>query len=125
MANARVLIVDDSPTIRNIIKIYLMTLKLEIHEADSGTRALELCRLTPPNLVISDVNMPGMTGVELVTALRAGEGGPTDVPILLLTSETEAGLEERALRAGATEFIRKPVAAKPLIDAVRKHLKLP
>ncbi|HSP81253.1 MAG TPA: response regulator, partial [Myxococcaceae bacterium] len=58
--SANILLVDDSPTVRNILKIYLMNLKMGFVEAEDATRALQLLRLVPVKLVIADINMPGM-----------------------------------------------------------------
>ena len=69
-----VLLVDDSPTVRNIVKIYLMNLKVSTVEADDATRALQILRLVPVSLVIADINMPGM---DRSSSIAAGCSRPT------------------------------------------------
>lgn len=119
---ARVLLVDDSISIRNILKVYLMALKVEFIEAESGERALQLARLMSPNLIIADVNMPGMDGITLLQMLRMESSALGKVPVLLLTGERDADLESRGLEAGANAFIRKPVAPEKLLAVVKQHL---
>lgn len=119
---ARVLLVDDSATIRNIIKIYLMQMKLEFVEAESGERALQIARLTTPNLIIADVNMPGMDGVQMLQSLRQQSGPVGRIPVVLLTGEKDPEIETRGRDAGANAFIRKPVTADALLKVVREYV---
>lgn len=118
----RVLLVDDSATIRNIIKIYLMQMKLEFVEADSGEKALQVAKQTPPNLIIADVNMPGMGGVQMLQTLRQLAGPIGRVPVVLLTGEKDPEVETKGRDAGANAFIRKPVTADALLKVVREYV---
>ena len=107
----RIMIVDDSRAMRMIVA---RTLKQaghrgELVEAADGADALEAIRAEPPDLVLSDWNMPGMTGIELLAALRA-EG--LDVPFGFVTSETTAEMRDRAIRCGASFLVAKPFAAQ-------------
>jgi two-component system chemotaxis response regulator CheY len=120
-----VLLVDDSDTIRHIIKLYLAKLKLELLEADRADAGLRLLSERPVDLVIADFNMPGMNGLEFVRRVR-GNARPEvgRVPILLCTGGKAPELERRALEAGASEFVRKPVSSATLTAVVRRHLGL-
>jgi two-component system chemotaxis response regulator CheY len=119
-----ILIIDDSPTIRNIIKVYLMGSQFEFVEADGGERALQLARLMPIHLVIADINMPGMDGLTFVRNLRNDERAEVrSLPVILLTGEKSEQLRTQGLKAGANEFIRKPVSSAGLIEAVNRLLK--
>jgi two-component system chemotaxis response regulator CheY len=118
-----VLLVDDSPTVRNIVKIYLMNLKVSTVEADDATRALQILRLVPVSLVIADINMPGMDGITFVKEVRASQMPQVrSVPILLLTAEKNADLRQKGTEAGANAFIQKPVSHHELTETVRQFL---
>ncbi|WNG32941.1 response regulator [Archangium violaceum] len=122
-----VLLVEDSNTIRHILKIYLMKLKLDFLDADRAERGLELLQTHPVHLVIADVNMPGgMDGLEFVRRVRASAREPMrQLPIVLLTGGKAPDLEARGLQAGASEFVRKPVSIDALASVVRRQLGLP
>ena len=118
-----VLLVDDSPTVRNIVKIYLMNLKVSTVEADDAARALQILRLVPVSLVIADINMPGMDGITFVKEVRASSMPQVrSVPILLLTAEKSTDLRQRGTEAGANAFIQKPVSHNELTETVRQFL---
>ena len=120
-----ILVVDDSPTVRNIIKIYLMNLRLSILEAEDATRALQLLRLVPVSVVIADINMPGMDGITFVKEIRASkEAGLRGIPVILLTAEKGGDLRQRGAEAGANAFIQKPVSHADLTETVRQFLPL-
>lgn len=118
-----VLIVDDSPSIRSIIKVFLMGPELELVEAASADRALQLLRLMPISLVVADVNMPGTDGLEFVKKVRA-DADPRikNLPVVLLSGEQAADLEARSRAAGANELLRKPVDAAALRASIQRHL---
>lgn len=121
-----ILLVDDSSTVINIIKVYLMGLDYQLHEAENGERALLLSRLVPVNLVIADIRMPKMDGIELTRALR-GDPNPRvrSLPVILLTGEKQGGLEQEALAAGANAFLQKPISRVHLVDAITRFLGKP
>jgi two-component system chemotaxis response regulator CheY len=121
--SANILVVDDSPTVRNIIKIYLMNLKHGILDAEDAERALQLLRLVPVGVVIADINMPGMDGIRFVEEVRASPMPQVrSVPIILLTAEKSADLRQRGAAAGANAFIQKPVSHHELTETVRQFL---
>ncbi len=121
--STNVLLVDDSPTVRNIVKIYLMNLKVSTVEADDAARALQILRLVPVSLVIADINMPGMDGITFVKEVRASTMPQVrSVPILLLTAEKNVDLRQRGTEAGANAFIQKPVSHHELTETVRQFL---
>jgi two-component system chemotaxis response regulator CheY len=104
-----VLVVDDSAMSRNIIKHVLGT-GFEFLEAPNGQRALSIVRLLPVDLVVSDIRMDLMDGIELVTRLRA-EPRPNlrALPVILVTSDTSDEIRDRAKQAGATDVVLKPL----------------
>jgi len=81
--------------------------------ASSGREAIDVCRRGMPDLVIMDVQMPGMSGLQATGAIRAMSGG-TEVPILALTAQAMAGDRERILAAGVDDYLPKPVAPREL-----------
>ncbi len=110
-----VLVVDDSRAMRLIVSRILKQTGFvtSISEAENGQQALEQLRSNPVDVVLSDWNMPEMTGIELLTALR-GEG--VEVPFLFVTSESTAEMRDIATAAGATALIAKPFT-RELIEA--------
>jgi two-component system chemotaxis response regulator CheY len=121
-----ILLVDDSSTVLNIIKVYLMGLDYELHEAENGERALLLARLVPVSLVIADIRMPKMDGIELTRALRSDANARVrGLPVILLTGEKQGGLEQEALAAGANAFLQKPISRVQLVESITRFLSKP
>ena len=91
----------------------LAPLSFDITAASSGRQAIDQCRAEMPDLVIMDVQMPGMSGLQATGAIRALPGG-RDVPILALTAQAMAGDRERILHAGFDDYLAKPVQPREL-----------
>ncbi|WP_437638959.1 response regulator [Sorangium sp. So ce854] len=118
-----ILVVADSPTVRNIIKIYLMNLRLSILEAEDATRALQLLRLVPVSMVIADIELRGTDGITFVKEIRASEAAHLrGIPVILLTAEKGGHLQQRGAEAGANGFLQKPVSHAALTATVRQLL---
>lgn len=109
----RVLLVDDSRLQRRILSASLLREGYEVFEAESGEKALELCREFPPDLVLSDWVMPGMDGLEFCKAFRAMQGEEYGY-FILLTSKSEKAEVVKGLEGGADDFVTKPVNAHEL-----------
>jgi two-component system chemotaxis response regulator CheY len=108
----KILIVDDSKAMRSIVRRHVTQagfLDAEIVEAENGQEALTEIRAAEPDVVLSDWNMPVMTGIELLEALRAEGVG---VPLGFVTSESSPDFKERAFDAGAAFMITKPFTAE-------------
>lgn len=101
------LIIDDSRLVRQVSKRIVEDLGFTCGEAEDGKHAYEVCQEFMPDLIIVDWNMPVMSGLEFVEKLRAMEGG-AHPKVIFCTTEDNLGHIERALRAGATEYIMKP-----------------
>jgi len=114
-----ILVVDDDGPILLLMKNLLREFGFDSATAATGAEALELARERQPNLVLLDKNMPGMTGEEVVRALRAEEGMGA-VPILILSGEPVSPPELQAL--GANGSVLKPFDVQGLIETIRKHL---
>jgi two-component system chemotaxis response regulator CheY len=118
-----VLIVDDSPTIRGIAKIFLKPLSVDVMEAEEGSKALEMVRASVPAVAIVDVNMPGMDGLTFLRELR-GDARPeiARLPVVLLTGDRSEETRRKGHEAGASDFIEKPIKGAELQALVKKFL---
>lgn len=116
----RVLVIDDSATIRNQVGTLLREAGYQVEEAADGVEALEVIRASNGwSLVICDVNMPRMNGLDMVEALKKDETFAR-LPVLMLTSEGQPSLIERARKAGASGWVVKPFQSRLLVAAVAK-----
>lgn len=116
-----ILVVDDSPSMREMIRFTLNSAGYEVHSAEDGIQALEFARENSVNLVVTDVNMPNMNGIKLITELRKLENYKF-TPILTLTTEAGKELKEDGREAGATGWIVKPFDPDSLLKTIRKVL---
>jgi two-component system, chemotaxis family, chemotaxis protein CheY len=117
---ARILAVDDSPAMRQMVSVTLRSAGHEVLEASDGRDALDIARKEPAvDLVITDINMPNMDGITLVKELRrlAHYQG---VPLLVLTTEASAQKKQEGKAAGATGWIVKPFNPERLLATVAR-----
>ncbi|HXT97189.1 MAG TPA: ATP-binding protein [Polyangia bacterium] len=120
---ATVLVVEDNEDNLFTLRQILARRPLEIVTAMSGRQAIEICRRQPPpDLVIMDVQMPGMTGLQATGAIRTLPGG-ADIPIVALTAQAMKGDRERILAAGCDAYLAKPVQPNELISVVDRLLR--
>jgi two-component system chemotaxis response regulator CheY len=120
MHELRTLIVDDSSVMRKIVERALRQAglePLEVHEAGSGIEGLELLRVQPVDLILSDINMPSMDGLEFLRQIRAQELAP-GVPVVMITTESSEEHVKQAIMAGAQGYIRKPFTAEQVKERV-------
>ena len=103
----RILAVDDTITLRKMLRDCLEKAGHEVVEAEDGKRALERMRECKPDIVMTDLNMPVMNGLEFIESAR-GEDMGRSTPMLLLTTETADELKARAKAVGATGWLTKP-----------------
>ncbi len=115
----KVLIVDDTHTLRSLIQIFLLAAGWEFIEARDGAEGLERARALKPDLIISDVKMPVMDGFELCAAIRS-DPSLRKVPVLLLTMLGDEASRQRGQLVGASAFLTKPVSPTELKEAIRK-----
>lgn len=116
-----ILIVDDSPSIRNMVEVTLASTGHTITTAEDGQVALDKCKQHKYDFVLSDVNMPNMDGITLVKSLRALPDYQS-VPIIVLTTEAGADLKTQGKEAGATGWMVKPFDPSKLLQVVDKVL---
>ena len=117
---SKALIVDDSKTIRMIIKRILIELGFEVCEAGNGLEALKVLEKekTAVSLVLADWNMPEMNGLELVKSLRQNPEFAS-MKVLMVTTETEIGQMTAAMEAGANEYVMKPFTREILVEKLQ------
>jgi two-component system chemotaxis response regulator CheY len=116
----KILVVDDSATVRQQVGLALSQAGFEIVEAVDGIDGVEkVTQLTDISLVICDVNMPRMSGLEMLEKLRENKKN-SSVPVVMLTTEGQPELVERAKKAGAKGWIVKPFKAELLVAAAKK-----
>lgn len=117
---AKILIVDDSRTIRQQVMLTLGQAGYQILEAEDGVQGLDMIGAqTDIALVICDINMPNMNGIEMLTAVKADIRNAA-LPVLMLTTEARADLIQQAKRIGAKGWVVKPFKPDQLAAAVRK-----
>lgn len=118
MLAKKVLVVDDSPTIRNLVSFCMEQQGFEVTTAVDGLHALDEIKLQRFDVIITDINMPNMTGTQLIKALRAAEATKY-TPILVLTILNSREKKDEAKAAGATAWLEKPFEPEVLAKAVR------
>lgn len=119
MANAKILIVDDETAITNLVSAYLKPEGYEVYTASDGPSGLQAARTYKPDLIILDVMLPGMDGVEVLTRLRR----ESDVYVILLTARTEETDKIVGLSVGADDYVTKPFSPRELVARIKAALR--
>ena len=119
MNAANILVVDDEAQIRRVMRTTLSSQGYVISEAKTGEEALELMRKERPDLILLDVNMPGMGGLETCRQIRRG----SDAPIIMLTVRNAERDKVAALDAGADDYVVKPFGIEELLARIRAALR--
>ena len=123
MPAPRILLADDDPDLRAVLAGHLEAEGYEVLQAPDGTEALRLLEDSAPAMAFLDVNMPGLTGLEVCEQARKSAWGGS-IPILILTSMSDKATADRALKAGATGYLLKPPRVEELLSEARKHAGL-
>ncbi len=119
----RILIVDDSPTIRKMVRASLRPLdSFDFVEAANGLAAIEQLALGPVALMILDLNMPDMHGVDVLRFLRSHPSS-RGVPVVVLTTRGDDSSRDAAMTAGATQYLTKPFVPQALLSAAQDLLR--
>jgi two-component system, chemotaxis family, chemotaxis protein CheY len=114
-----ILTVDDSRTMRDMLRMALAEAGYIVLQAEDGVHGLEVLQTAMPDVIVTDINMPKMDGFGLIEAVRK-DVRYRRVPILVLTTESDAAKKMRAKEAGATGWIVKPFEPSKLIAAIRR-----
>jgi two-component system KDP operon response regulator KdpE len=119
VSHGTILVVDDEPQIRRVMRTALAAQGYSVSEAKSGEEALDSVRQLRPDLILLDVNMPGMDGLEACREIRAS----SDVPIVMLTVRNSERDKVNALDAGADDYVVKPFGIEELLARIRAALR--
>jgi DNA-binding response OmpR family regulator len=119
-----VLVVDDDATIRGLLQITLETEGFDVLTAADGVEGLERARAEQPDLVILDIMMPGIDGLQVCHTLKS-EAPTQDIPIVLLSAKAQSHDIELGMRVGANDYITKPPDLVGLVNTVRTLLGVP
>jgi two-component system KDP operon response regulator KdpE len=119
MSSANILVVDDEPQIRRVLRTTLSFRGYVISDASNGEEALEVARKLKPDLILLDVNLPGISGIETCREIRRW----SDVPIIMLTVRSGERDKVMALDAGADDYVTKPFGIEELLARVRASLR--
>lgn len=114
-----ILCVDDSPSVRQMVKLTLTGAGYTVIQAEDGAEGLRVAATAQANLIITDLNMPNMNGLQFIREVRKLPAY-AGVPILFLTTESDAALKQEAKAAGATGWITKPFQQEQLVALARK-----
>jgi two-component system, chemotaxis family, chemotaxis protein CheY len=116
-----IMTVDDSASVRQMVTFALKEAGFNVLEASDGREAVGRLTSEPVDMVITDLNMPNMDGIELIRWLR-GNSGTRFIPVVMLTTESQEASKEQGKAAGATGWIVKPFKPDQLLAVVRKVL---
>ncbi len=118
----KILIVDDDATTRKLLGLFLKAKGYEVAYAENGLDGIEKIGIENPSLIISDLNMPYMDGIEFVKNVRS-DPARAELPILMVTTEADPEERERAVSVGVNGYLVKPVTADVVIQHIRHILK--
>lgn len=125
MARYKILVVEDSPTMRQLITFTLKRLKdVEIMEAGDGVDGLKKISGNRFDIIFTDINMPIMDGLKLVSLVRSDPANK-EIPIVVITTEGGQEDRERAMTLGANSYITKPIQSASLLATAKDLLKMP
>lgn len=123
MANKIVLVAEDRPELRKLVRMILGANGMEIHEADTGESSIKMARALLPGCVIMDVMMPGkIDGYQACAALR-DDPQTQDIPVIMLTARGQAADRAEGMKAGAKAYITKPFSPVHLLQTVQTFFK--
>lgn len=117
----RILIIEDNPWNARLIEDILETLNYEVLEAFNGEAGIEIARREQPALILMDVMLPGMNGVDVVKTLKS-EPETAEIPVIALTASASPEVERRCMEAGCIAYMTKPFTKKEMAETVRKYL---
>ena len=115
----RILVIDDEPQITRVLRAALSAQGFDVRTANDPEEGLQVFRVWPPDLVITDLMMPGLSGVEVTRAIRARAA----TPVLVLSVREHERSKVEALDAGADDYVTKPFSIQELLARVRAHLR--
>lgn len=118
----KVAIIEDNELNIEVLEGALKAFDVEVHSASDGADGLKMIRSERPDLILLDLQLPGLDGETILSALRADQSWK-DVPIIVITAKAMKGEEERVMDLGATLYLPKPVRLKPLREIIAPYLE--
>ena len=122
MAEKKILLVEDNPVNRRLAVFLLRSQGYEVREATTAQEALELLEKERADLIVMDIQLPGMDGLEATKKIKA-EPETADIPVLAVTSYAMKGDREKALAAGCAGYVTKPIDKTIFLAEISRHLK--
>lgn len=119
----KILVVDDDKTTRKLLGLYLKGKGYEVVSAENGLDAMEKLGAGDVNLIVTDMNMPYMDGIELTKTLKADDSASKNIPIIMVTTEADEEEKKKALEAGVDDYLVKPTNAEQINDSIKMILK--
>ena len=118
-----ILVVDDSRFFRNVLQTNLSKHGYTVHTADNGEEAIELCNKLSPDLILLDVNMPGMNGMEVCKIIKSSDS-TSDIPVVFMTGDEKTESKVQGFEAGGSDYIVKSAAEEETVTRVKTHIKI-
>ncbi len=119
MANVKILVIDDEPSILNLVSAYLKAENYEVYTATDGPEGLQAARAYRPDLIVLDIMLPGMDGIELLAQLRR----ESSVYVIMLTARSEETDKIVGLSVGADDYVTKPFSPRELVARIKAALR--
>ena len=121
MAEKKILLVEDNPVNRRLAVFLLRSQGYEVHEATTAQEALEMLEKERPDLIVMDIQLPGMDGLEVTRKIKA-QPATADIPIIAVTSYAMKGDREKALAAGCVGYVTKPIDKNIFIQEITARI---
>jgi two-component system cell cycle response regulator DivK len=118
----RILVVDDHPDNRQILRVLLDNAGYQMIEAEDGEGALVAAEEQRPDLILMDIQLPGLDGYEVTRKIKANSA-IQNIPVIAVTSYALSGDEQKALAAGCVDYVTKPYSPMQLLERIKEHLK--
>ena len=119
----KILIADDDIVVRDLIRSLLERVKYAVVEAENGEQAIEMATSDQPDLILLDIVMPGIGGIEALRRLKA-EPATADIPVVVLSAQHETALVKECVELGATDYLGKPCRHSWLLTTVKEILEI-
>lgn len=119
----KILIVDDDPTVRALLRRYLRDEGYEVFEAEDGQHALLAAKVHGPDLILLDIDMPGMDGIQTCKLIRRNLNAKVNVPVIMVTGHASKNAVINAVNSGALGYVIKPFTKEEVLEKVQAVLE--
>lgn len=121
-SKARILIIEDDFSFRDLLRLHLSAVGYKVQIAEDGVAGGRALLADPPDLILSDIDMPFLNGFELLSLLKTDES-TASIPVILISGRSDSDTMAKAVDLGAADFLMKPVARDHLLDAIERCLE--